>query len=80
MKLFLFIPVFFLINTLMVVQLYAELFHEQDSVPKMIVSTGWADEAVTIGYITAPLVVSLMFVSPVVNEWNAGYAGIPASA
>ena len=62
------------------VPLYAELLHEQDSVPQMIVSTGWANEAVTMGYITAPLVVSLMFVSAVVNEWNAGYAGIPASA
>jgi len=43
------------------------------------ISTGWADEAVTIGYVTAPSVVTLMFVSALVNEWNAGYAGIPAS-
>jgi len=44
------------------------------------ISTGWADEAVTIGYITAPSVITLMFVSALINEWNAGYAGIPASA
>jgi hypothetical protein len=44
------------------------------------VSTGWADEAVTIGYIAAPSVVTLMFVSALVNDWNAGIAGIPASA
>lgn len=44
------------------------------------ISTGWADEAVTIGYVTAPSVVTLMFVSALINEWNAGYAGIPASA
>lgn len=43
-------------------------------------STGWADEAVTIGYVTAPSVIVLMFVSALINEWNAGYAGIPASA
>lgn len=43
------------------------------------VSTGWADEAVTIGYVTAPSVLVLMFVSALINEWNAGYAGIPAS-
>ncbi len=44
------------------------------------ISTGWADEAVTIGYVTAPSVVTLMFVSALINEWNAGYAGIPAAA
>ena len=44
------------------------------------ISTGWADEAVTIGYVTAPSVITLMFVSALINEWNAGYAGIPASA
>ena len=43
-------------------------------------SRGWADEAVTIGYVTAPSVIVLMFVSALINEWNAGYAGIPASA
>jgi len=51
-----------------------------DSLATTILSTGWADEAVTIGYITAPATISLMFVSALVNEWNAGYAGIPASA
>jgi hypothetical protein len=42
-------------------------------------STGWADEAVTIGYVTTPSVITLMFVSALINEWNAGYVGIPAS-
>jgi len=51
-----------------------------DSIPHNIPSTGWADEAVTAGFITAPSVVGLMFISALVNEWNAGYAGIPASA
>ena len=44
------------------------------------ISTGWADEAVTIGYVTAPSVITLMFVSALINEWNARYVGIPASA
>ena len=52
----------------------------EDSLTTMDYSTGWADEAVTLGYITAPATISLMFVSALVNEWNAGYAGIPASA
>lgn len=43
-------------------------------------STGWATQATTLGYITAPSVIGLMFVSALINEWNAGYAGIPASA
>lgn len=51
-----------------------------DSTPANTISTGWADEAVTIGYVTAPSVVTLMFVSALINEWNAGIAGIPASA
>ena len=41
-------------------------------------ATGWADEAVTIGYVSTPSVVTLMFVSALINEWNAGYVGIPA--
>lgn len=45
-----------------------------------IPSTGWADAAVTIGYISAPATAGLMFVSALVNEWNAGIAGIPATA
>ena len=52
---------------------------QQDSVQQMVISTGWADEAVTIGYVTAPSVITLMFVSALINEWNAGYLGIPAS-
>jgi len=51
-----------------------------DSISLMPISTGWADEAVSIGYVTAPSVVTLMFVSALINEWNAGYVGIPASA
>ncbi len=80
MKFFLVLMAFILMNTLMSIPSLAQILQEQDSVPQMIVSTGWADEAVTIGYITAPSVLSLMFVSALVNEWNAGYAGIPASA
>lgn len=59
-------------------QLNAQQMGQDDSL--MTINTGWADEAVTIGYITAPSVVGLMFVSALVNEWNAGIAGIPASA
>lgn len=51
-----------------------------DTISMASISTGWADEAVTIGYIAAPSVISLMFVSALANEWNAGIAGIPASA
>ncbi len=57
-----------------------QVLHEQDSVPlQMAISTGWSDEAVSIGYVTAPSVLVLMFISGLVNEWNAGYFGIPAS-
>ncbi len=52
----------------------------QDSLVSYSYSTGWADAAVSIGYVTAPATLSLMFVSALVNEWNAGYAGVPASA
>ena len=50
-----------------------------DSTFQEPISIGWADDAVTMGYVTAPSVVTLMFVSSLINEWNAGYAGIPAS-
>lgn len=50
-----------------------------DTISLEPISTGWADEAVSIGFITAPSVITLMFVSALINEWNAGYAGIPAS-
>lgn len=50
------------------------------SAPAGTISTGWADEAVSIGYVTAPSALVLMFVSALINEWNAGYAGIPATA
>jgi len=65
--------------------LHGQKSEQNDSVQVDIISmgpisTGWADEAVTIGYVTAPSVITLMFVSALINEWNAGYAGIPASA
>jgi hypothetical protein len=63
-----------------VAPLDGQILQGQDSVPAMIISTGWADEAVAVGYVTAPTVLGLMFVSGLVNEWNAGYFGIPASA
>ena len=50
----------------------------QDSVPPFTLSTGWADEAVTLGYVTAPSSLALMFVASLVNEWNAAWVGIPA--
>ena len=73
------IPVFMAI-LLMSISLDAQLLMEQDSVQNNMISTGWAGEAVTLGYIAAPSVITLMFVSALVNEWNAGIAGIPASA
>jgi len=51
-----------------------------DSLSPVSISTGWADRAVSTGYVTATASLGLMFVSALVNEWNAGYAGIPASA
>lgn len=69
----------FLVLLLIRIPLESQPLLEQDSVQKSSISTGWAEEAVTIGYITAPSVLGLMFVSALVNEWNAGYAGIPAS-
>ena len=57
-----------------------EGLQDQDSLTFYTYSTGWADAAVSIGYVTAPATLGLMFVSSVVNEWNAGIAGIPASA
>jgi hypothetical protein len=70
--------------SIIVVPLQAQQQEQNDSVTDDTISinsisTGWADEAVTIGYVTAPSVITLMFVSALVNEWNAGYAGIPAS-
>ena len=58
--------------------LVAQGFQEQDSIQPMVITTGWADEAVTIGYVTAPSAVALMFVASLLPEWNAGYAAIPA--
>jgi len=52
----------------------------RDSLSPVFISTGWADQSVNIGYVTAPAALGLMFVSALVNEWNAGYAGVPASA
>lgn len=56
----------------------AQVLSRPDSVQPMTLSTGWADEAVTIGYVTAPSAVALMFVASLVNEWNSAYIGIPA--
>jgi hypothetical protein len=52
----------------------------RDTITLDSLSAGWATQATTLGYITAPTVIGLMFVSALINEWNAGYAGIPASA
>ena len=79
---------FILVLTLLFItisHLHGQKLEQNDSVqvdPISIgpISTGWADEAVTIGYVTAPSVITLMFVSALINEWNAGYVGIPASA
>ncbi len=60
--------------------LHAQIAPVNDTLASGVPSTGWADEAATAGYIAAPSVVGLMFISALVNEWNAGYAGIPASA
>ena len=51
----------------------------QDTTIKYSLSTGWADEAVGIGYVTAPSVLVLTLISGVVSEYNAGYFGIPAT-
>ena len=51
-----------------------------DSITGYSLSTGWADEAVGIGYVTAPSVLILTLISGLVSEYNAGYFGIPATA
>jgi hypothetical protein len=58
----------------------AQNLQESDTVQQVVISKGWSDEAISIGYITAPSVLGLMFISAVLSEWNAGYAGIPAAA
>lgn len=58
----------------------AQVLTKPDSVQQTTFSTGWADEAVTIGYVTAPSAMALMFVASLVSEWNAAYVGIPAAA
>ncbi|MCK5137586.1 MAG: hypothetical protein KAR19_17505 [Bacteroidales bacterium] len=68
-----------LVIFLLSIPLEGQLLQEKDSVQQIVISTGWANEAVSIGYVTAPSVLVLMFVSALVNEWNAGYVGIPAS-
>jgi len=64
--------------------LTGQILMEKDTVKQSLnqysLSTGWADEAAGIGYVCAPTVLVLTLVSGVVNEWNAGYFGIPASA
>jgi len=56
----------------------AQVLPQPDTLPQMAPSTGWADEAVTIGYVTAPSALALMFVASLANEWNSAYIGIPA--
>ena len=56
----------------------AQVIQEQDSIMPMEISTGWADEAVTVGYVTAPTALTMMFVASLLPEWNAGYVAIPA--
>ncbi len=51
-----------------------------DTIPGAALTTGWSGEALSLGYVTAPSVIGLMFISTLVSEWNAGIAGIPASA
>ena len=58
--------------------LEAQVIQEPDTIQPMVITTGWADEAVTIGYVAAPSAVTLMFVASLLPEWNAGYAAIPA--
>ncbi len=58
--------------------LEAQVIQEPDTIQPMVITTGWADEAVTIGYVAAPSAVTLMFVASLVPEWNAGYVAIPA--
>jgi hypothetical protein len=60
--------------------LSAQVIQEPDIAQAQSISLGWADEAVSIGYVTAPSVLGLMFISTLVGEWNQGYFGIPASA
>jgi hypothetical protein len=67
---------FFLITA----ELHAQFVTYTDTALSVPVNTGWSDEAVTIGYLTAPTAVILMFVSGLVSDWNAGYVGIPATA
>ena len=73
------ISLLFLTLLLLTVPLKAQQIMKQDSVLADTISTGWANEAVTIGYVAAPSVIGLMFISALVNDWNAGYVGIPAS-
>jgi hypothetical protein len=65
---------------LLPMSLQSQISPGTDTLAAPVPSTGWADEAATAGYIAAPAVVGLMFISALVNEWNAGYAGIPASS
>lgn len=60
--------------------LSGQVLSDGDTISGNVPATGWADNAVTIGYVTAPSVLGLMFISALINEWNAGYVGIPASA
>ena len=56
----------------------AQVIQEQDSIMPMVITTGWADEAVTVGYVTAPTALTMMFVASLLPEWNASYLAISA--
>ena len=53
---------------------------QKDTTIEYSLSTGWADEAVGIGYVTAPSVFVLTFISGVVSEWNSGLAPLSGGA
>jgi hypothetical protein len=72
--------IIFLVRLTSFPSLNGQILVVQDTLKPAVRSSGWANEAVTVGYVTAPSVLLFMFVSGLVNEWNAGYLGIPASA
>ncbi|HDR68261.1 MAG TPA: hypothetical protein ENN61_04340 [Bacteroidaceae bacterium] len=63
----------------MVINLCGQEGSAYEPVEDTVITTGWADEAVTIGYAAAPSVFVLLFISTLVSEWNAGYFGIPGA-
>ena len=80
MRFLVFHLIIFLLGLISFPSLNGQIQVDLDTLQPAVCSSGWANEAVTVGYVTAPSVLVLMFVSGLVNEWNAGYLGIPASA